>query len=178
MFITLSKSVISFCQKNIDKTNDPKINNTFMNNYSMIFGKIRYGCGLFCKNFDWRAFDKKFELDNVVNLPLSERTSRLEELIEIGKKANKDYDEMCANSSSVTVEGVIADDKSTSSIYLNLPSGQAYRIFADRLDINIQKYVKENAGKKARVTGFLSICENATFHAGITVAKSIEVISG
>jgi hypothetical protein len=177
MFITLSKSTINFCQKNIDKINDPKINNTFKDNYNILYGRISYGCGIFYNDFDWRAFDKKFMFNNIINLPLNERISRLDELIEIGEKANKDYDEMCIKASSVTVEGVIADDKSTSCIYLDLPCGYAYRIFADRLDINVQKYVRANVGKKARVTGFSSICENATSHAGITVAKSIEIIS-
>ena len=179
MLITLSKTNIDYCRKNIDRLDNKDILRKFISTYCTLASNIRHGCGVIFDNFDWHAFDKRFSdeyLDNIDKTSLIERVNRFNELIELGKKANKAYDEMCEKASSVTIEGIVADDRSNTCIYLELPTGNAYRVFADRLNMGVQKFVRPNVGKKARVHGFLSFCENASYYGGITVAKSIELI--
>jgi len=179
MLITLSKTNIDYCRKNIDRLDNKDILSEFITRYRNITSYVRHGCTVIYDNFDWHAFDKRFYdyADNIDQTSLIERTDRFNELIELGEKANKVYDEMCAKASSVTIEGIIADDRSNTCVYLELPTGHALRVFADRLNMGVQKFVRPNVGKKARVQGFLSFCENSAYYGGITVAKSIELIS-
>jgi hypothetical protein len=179
MLINLAKSNIDFCRKNINKTDNPDIRSKFLYDFWTLRSNVRYGCAeLYDSDFDIQAFDKKYDAfgEKLESLPIAECEQILNDLIELGEKTNKVYDESCKKASSFTVEGIIADNKSNSSIYLKTSTGYHIRIFTDRLNIPTQKLVRPNVGKTARVTGFLSCSENHTRFQGIPVATSIDIL--
>ena len=68
MLITLSKTNIDYCRKNIDRLDNKDILRKFISTYCTLASNIRHGCGVIFDNFDWHAFDKRFSdeyLDNI-----------------------------------------------------------------------------------------------------------------